>query len=99
MLDEFRVIAGDKVQYKFINPEDLDPKIKEDLYKQLTNKGLPPIEVDVKNEEEETKKAIIPGAIITYNNTDFPVELLDQERGDLSPDEVLHTSTDRKSVV
>jgi len=93
MLDEFRVIGGDKIQYEFIDPESLDKEVKENLYKQLSAKGLPPMEVDVKGEEEETKKTIIPGAIITYNNVDFVVELLDQERGDISPDETLHNST------
>jgi len=93
ILDEFRVIGGDNIQYQFINPDDLDPKVKDDLFKELTGKGLPPMEVEVRKEEEDVKKTIVPGAIVTYNNKDFPVELLEQQRGDISPDEILHNST------
>jgi ABC-2 type transport system permease protein len=93
ILDEFRVIAGNNVGYQFINPDDLDEKEKKNLFKQLADKGLPPIEVEVKKEGEQVKKLVVPGAIVTYNNKDFPVELLEQQRGDISPSQVVHNST------
>jgi ABC-2 type transport system permease protein len=93
ILDEFRIYGGNNIQYQFINPDDMDVKIKNDLFKELSSKGLPPIEVDVRKEEEQVKKLIVPGAIVTYNNKDFAVELLEQQRGDISPDQVLHNST------
>jgi ABC-2 type transport system permease protein len=92
ILDEFRVIGGNNIQYQFINPEDLDANVRKDLYKQLTSKGLPPIEVEVKKDEGDVKKTIVPGAIVTYNNKDFPIKLLEEQRGDISPDQVLHNS-------
>ena len=41
MLDEFRAYGGDNIQYEFIDPsENPDQKAREDIYRQLYQKGL-----------------------------------------------------------
>ena len=48
MLDEFRAIAGNKIQYEYINPDLItDKEVKNNLYKQLANQGLSPTELQV----------------------------------------------------
>jgi len=92
ILDEFRQIAGDKIQYQFINPDDLDKKVRDDLFKELTAKGLPPMDVEVRKDQEDVQKKILPGAIVTYNNKEFPVQLIEDQRGDMTAEQVLHNS-------
>lgn len=93
MLDEFRAIAGDKIQYQFINPDDLpDQKTKQNLYEQLSTQGLHPIQLEENKEDKISEQIVIPGAIVTYNNKDIPVQLLQQQLGGVPPDLVLHNS-------
>jgi ABC-2 type transport system permease protein len=93
MLDEFRFLAGDKIQYQFINPDDLDETSRKNLYQQLYSKGLQPATVSENSGDKLTERLVIPGAIVTYNNKDLGVELLQQQPGDVPQDQVLHNST------
>lgn len=93
MLDEFRRINGDKIQYQFINPDDMpDAKSKQNLYEQLSTQGLNPINLEVKKDDQLSQRVIFPGAIVTFNNKSMPVELLQQQLGNVSPEEILHNS-------
>ncbi|RYD73170.1 MAG: gliding motility-associated ABC transporter substrate-binding protein GldG, partial [Sphingobacteriales bacterium] len=93
LLDEFRRINGDKVQYQFINPDDMpDAQSKQNLYKQLQTQGLNPINLEVKKEDQVSQRVIFPGAVVTFNNKSMPVELLQQQLGNVSPEEILHNS-------
>jgi ABC-2 type transport system permease protein len=93
LLDEFRAISGDKIQYQFIDPDDLpDQKTKQNLYEQLSNQGLHPIQLQENKEDKISEQIVIPGAIVTYNNKDMPVQLLQEQLGGVPPDLVLHNS-------
>jgi ABC-2 type transport system permease protein len=82
-LDEFRIYAGDNIQYEFINPlENPDPKVKERIFTELYQKGLKPTNIQVKEKEGgKTEKILFPGAIILYNGTEVPVNFLKNSVG------------------
>ncbi len=93
ILDEFRSVAGDRIQYQFINPNagnDLEGKKK--LYTQLASLGLRPINLSVNEDDKFSQKIIFPGAIITYNNESLSTILLEDQVGNVSPEEVLNNS-------
>jgi ABC-2 type transport system permease protein len=76
MLDEMRAF-NDNIEYEFIDPsENPIKKEREKIYTQLAKKG-------VKYMQHDTKKEyyIFPGALITYNGVDIPVELLQVQNG------------------
>jgi ABC-2 type transport system permease protein len=78
MLDEFRVPAGYKVHYDFIDPSGIDDRgAREDLYNQLYSKGLRPTNIDITQRGGgRTQKLVFPGAIVSYNGVEMPVNLL-----------------------
>ncbi len=93
ILDEFRTVAGDRIQYQFINPDDVtDKEGKKKLYAHLANLGLRPINLSVNEEDKFSQKIIFPGAIISFNNEDMSTILLEEQMGNISPDEVLNNS-------
>ncbi len=83
MLDEFRVYAGDNVQYEFINPSGLtDTKARNNFQQQLFEKGLMPTNLKVNDGKGGIKqKVIFPGAIIVYREREAVIELLKQSAG------------------
>jgi ABC-2 type transport system permease protein len=77
MLDEFRVYSNDNVEYEFIDPSDNTDKVqKNEVYKQLANKGLQPFNVQNKTESGTSEQIIWPGAIVTYKGHECPWLLL-----------------------
>lgn len=93
MLDEFRVYGGDNIQYEFINPsENADKKSKNDLYRQLYQKGLTPTNLQEKDDEgAQSQKVIFPGALVSYKNVEAPVDFL-QTSVNKSPEQNLNSS-------
>lgn len=93
MLDEFRVYAGENLQYEFINLDDTkNKKERERIYKQLYQQGLDPINVYNKDDDgTKTEQILFPGAIISYRNRQTPVNFLDQSLNK-SPEENLNNS-------
>lgn len=93
MLDEFRVYAGNKIQYQFINPlEAKTPQARKNMMMELVNKGLQVTNIQATDEEGgRTEKYIFPGAIITYKNAEVPINLLQNNPG-LSAEENLNNS-------
>jgi len=77
-LDEFRIYAGDNLQYQFINPtESASKSVREKLFNELVDKGLKPINIKVNEKEgEKSEKVIFPGAVVSYNGIEIPVDLL-----------------------
>ena len=78
LMDEFRVIAGVKVQYTFVNPsESSDESKRNAIYKDLYHRGLNP--TNVKDRDEEggmVEKILFPGAILTFKDKETPINLL-----------------------
>lgn len=77
-LDEFRVYAGNKLQYEFIDPyESGDERQIQTTIEKLYKAGLQPTSVKMKDQKGGySEKMIIPGAIVTYGNREFSVNLL-----------------------
>ncbi len=92
MLDEFRAYTGNDLQYEFIDPFDdvTDAKERKVIYDQLIEKGLSPQRL-IENNDEYSEKVIFPGAIVIYRNKEYPVNLLEAQRGRGS-EEVLNNS-------
>ncbi|HEX3008847.1 MAG TPA: gliding motility-associated ABC transporter substrate-binding protein GldG [Bacteroidales bacterium] len=92
-LDEFRVHAGQNIQYEFINPaENPDVKARSQLYADLYNKGLRPTNIMIRGEEgTDSKKLIFPSALVSYNGVEIPVNFLKNNVG-LSAEENLNNS-------
>lgn len=93
LMDEFRVIAGNNIQYQFINPSESGDESKRNaIYKDLYDRGLDP--TNVKDRDEEgglVEKILFPGAIITYKDKETPVNLLVNNPGS-SAEENLNNS-------
>ncbi|MCX6352818.1 MAG: gliding motility-associated ABC transporter substrate-binding protein GldG [Bacteroidetes bacterium] len=94
MLNEFRIVAGDKIQYQFISPDAMPDKAsRDDLLKQLANQGLTPMEVQANEDDKLVQKLIVPGAMLSLNNKNAPAVFINQQVGNLSPEEELNNAT------
>jgi len=78
MLDEFRVIAGENIQYTFVNPSrSTEQSERNALFRDLYDRGLEP--TNVKDRDKQggiAEKLLFPGAIITYRDKETPVNFL-----------------------
>lgn len=73
MLDDFRVYSSN-IHYEFIDPfSGTDDASKRDIYIQLIKKGLIPQRLQLMGNNEYKEQIIFPGAIITYKETEYPV--------------------------
>ncbi len=82
-LDEFKIYAGDNLDYEFIDPsESKDKEVRFGLYKTLTDKGLLPIETTEVSEGGKTSvKMVFPGALISFKEKEIAVNLLQNTAG------------------
>jgi ABC-2 type transport system permease protein len=83
ILDEFKVYAGDNLEYEFINPfADKDAKVTKDVVNELYEKGLKPSNIIARDKEGGTsEKVVFPGALVNYRKTEIPVNLLKTNPG------------------
>ena len=82
MLDEMRVYSDGNIQYEFINPSaSADPKERQEVYRQLYEKGLQPTDLEERGSEATSTRIIWPGAIASYLANEQPVLLLKQQAG------------------
>lgn len=92
MLDEFRAISGNRIEYQFINPTDQpDEKSRNDLYRQLAKEGIAPTNIQIKAKDGVEQKLIFPGAILTYKGRQVPMQLLKSRIG-AAPEQMLNSS-------
>jgi len=91
ILSEFKT-QNDFIQFTFINPtESKDDKTRNEILKQLYEKGLTPTNLQVKNGDSYTEKIIIPGAIVKFGAKEIAVQLLKNQIAS-SPDQNLEQS-------
>ncbi len=78
LLDEFRVVAGTRLHYEFIDPSDFDDaSVRNDLFRQLHSRGLNPTNIEITERGGgRSQRLVFPGAIITYKGLEIPVNLL-----------------------
>lgn len=83
MLNEFRVYAGDNIQYRFINPHSGDDaKERQALFEELRRKGLEATNVKSRDKEGGyTQKVIFPGAVVNHGQKQTAVDLLKNNPG------------------
>ncbi len=93
MLDEFRVYAGENLQYEFTNPSaESDKKTRDEIYNQLYEKGLTPANLQEKDAEGGTSQKVIwPGALISFRQSEVPVDFL-KNSVHLTPEQNLNAS-------
>jgi len=76
-LEDFRVYAGDNIQYRFINPDEMrGPRGMQDLIRYLGEKGIQPTNLFANEEGKRTERLIFPGAIVSYGGEEKGVMLL-----------------------
>jgi len=91
LLDEFRAYGKDNIQYEFIDPaESTDQKTRNEVFRQLYEKGLDPQNLQIREKDGSTsQKYIIPGVIVSYRGAEWPVNIFKDQvnsssQGDLS---------------
>ena len=82
-LDEFRVYAGENLQYEFIDPAgDSEPGNQRKVFNRLVEMGLQPTNAQVVQKDGSTiQKILFPGVIISYRGIEVPVNLLKNNPG------------------
>jgi ABC-2 type transport system permease protein len=93
-LDDYRRYSSN-VEYEFIdlNKEmDLDTRYK--IYDQLQKKGLIPTQVEEGGTASYKQQMVFPGAIISYGESEYPVNLLEND-GNSGPEKKINTSISR----
>lgn len=75
MLQEFREIAGNNIQYNFIAPEEEMEGAGVTYGDTLTGLGLYPINLTSQVKEGQTQQFVYPYALVHYNDRSIPVTL------------------------
>jgi gliding-associated putative ABC transporter substrate-binding component GldG len=75
LLQEFSNYS-DFIQFEFINPSDRNEASKNKLYKELIDKGLNPVNLEIPEKDGSVQKIIFPGAIINYKNKSVSLNFL-----------------------
>ena len=91
LLDEFRNYSS-FIEYEFVNPNDLDSeKQRNQLFKELSENGLEPTNLQIQQANSNTEQIIFPGAIIYYKGKSLSLNLLQNQIG-TNPQRVLNNS-------
>lgn len=83
MLEEFRRISGNRIRYRVVDPADIeDPEEKKALVKYLAERGIMPVNLNRRTEDETLSQQIIfPGVVVYDGKTEVSVRLLQQVPG------------------
>jgi gliding-associated putative ABC transporter substrate-binding component GldG len=84
LLQNFRDVAGAKVQFEFINPfEGKTEAERAEVYKQFAEKGMMPTQLAVQQSEDQSysETIIYPTALVMLNGKEMPVNLLETRLG------------------
>ncbi len=69
MLEEFKMHAGNKLKFKFIDPSIAkDAKTRDKQYEELVKKGIKQTNLHYKEGSKTVEKLIFPGALLYYKN-------------------------------
>ncbi len=80
MLQSFKEVSGNKVQFAFENPiADKSIKDQEEIKKAYTARGMQPINLKVQQDANDglNEQVIFPYALINANGKEYPVDLLE----------------------
>lgn len=91
-LEEFRVYAGDNIQYKFVNPNQaVSQSSRNQFYASLAEKGIQPSNVIDTKDGQRSEKLVFPGALVARGTEETGVLLLKGNKG-AGPDQQLNQS-------
>ncbi|HRO43249.1 MAG TPA: gliding motility-associated ABC transporter substrate-binding protein GldG [Flavipsychrobacter sp.] len=91
-LQSFKDYGGSKVVFRFIDPfEGKNESEKTQISKSLYEKGIEPVSLNVKGDQNSSEQIIYPYALVQYQGRSMPVKLLENHLG-MSPLEVLNYS-------
>lgn len=77
MLNEFKAYSNGNLDFIFINPSESSKlEVRDEVYKRLYDKGLRPTDLEVKEEDGISQKIIWPGALISFRDVEYPIQLL-----------------------
>ncbi|MFC4262398.1 gliding motility-associated ABC transporter substrate-binding protein GldG [Ferruginibacter yonginensis] len=75
ILQEFKEVAGNKIQFNFLDPADVVPSTEVTYADTLTALGLLPINLTSQVKEGQQQQYVFPFALVHYQDKTFPVEL------------------------
>jgi ABC-2 type transport system permease protein len=76
-LEDFRVYAGNNIQYRFIDPQKIGgERGQQNLVRMLGEKGIQPTNLFASEDGKRTERLIFPGAILSYGGDEKGVMLL-----------------------
>jgi ABC-2 type transport system permease protein len=83
ILDQFRAYSGRQIQYEFIDPaeEGLTAAEKDNIQKQLYEKGLVPEEVIERSVDKTSSFRIWPGAVVSYKGREAIWQIFTRQIG------------------
>ena len=91
-LDEFKVYAGDNLQYKFVDPSQATASAsRNQFYASLAEKGIQPSNVIDTRDGQRIEKLVFPGAVVAQGTQETGVLLLKGNKG-AGPDQQLNQS-------
>ena len=91
-IDEFRVFAGNNIQYNFIDPSQaVGSQAQNEFMRKLANQGIQPTNLFATEDGKRIEKLVFPGAILNYQGQEAGVMLLKGNKG-ASPQERLNQS-------
>lgn len=91
MLDEFRAYGNQQIEYEFINPSGSDAVTNSQVQEQLKKLGIEETNIQIRKDDGLTSKKVFPGAVMTYQGEEVPLQLLKSRLG-ASPEEMLNSS-------
>lgn len=80
ILEEFQVYNS-HINFNFINPTE-DESQKEAIVSQLTNRGLEPLQLNVRESGKTSQTLIFPWALASYNDYSVKIPLIKNRLGD-----------------
>lgn len=93
MLEEFRRITGNDFRYHLIDPSEIqDKEEKKALVKYLAERGIMPVNLNRKTDDQTLSQQIIfPGLVVYDNQTEVSVDLLQNVPGLSAEDNINHS--------
>ena len=75
ILKEFKEVAGNKIRYNFISPDEVIPGTEIPYSDTLFTMGMIPINLTSQLKEGQKQQNVFPFALVHYNEKTIPVEL------------------------
>ena len=93
MLEEFKRISGNNFRYTLIDPTEVqDKEEKKAMVKYLAERGIMPVNLNRKSEDETlVQQFIFPGAILYDQNTEVSINLLQHIPGQSADKNINHS--------